>query len=93
MDEKLLSYGSATGYMPAIKLSLIVKFRFVSAVPKQLSYDIWKQYTSQIFGINWKMCVDVNIKQCKAQRNHVMQETGLELWLCVFGIEPWTTQN
>ncbi len=54
VDEDLLSYGSATGYMSAIRSDLITKFRFDSAVLKQLSPDVWKRYMTTIFGIMYE---------------------------------------
>ena len=51
VDGNLLSYASATGYMSAIKSDLITKFRFTSAVPKQLSTDVWRRYMTTMFGI------------------------------------------
>ena len=51
VDGDPISYASATGYMSAIKSDLTNKFRYDSAVPKQLSTDIWKQYMNQILSI------------------------------------------
>ena len=42
LTQDLISYGSAAGYMGAVKKLLVDKYRNSKSTPKQISGDTWK---------------------------------------------------